>query len=811
MIVNVRTLEEKIEKGLVEGRALENAKTTLDKIKHKELRPDVWMLENNEGTYGIDVIIRKDGFIDICLCILQKYSSRTSYVRVGHFQPEFGLGDAYFADGKEKEYKKLGNIINAISKEYEKYGLYIDTKNNREILKQARLAYELDKKENEVVVEDVVPEPEKKSGFEVRIVNISTGEVVQTMDAPNMRMAEKIERGVLINLNTDDYYVEIVDMTQSKKPEEKTEVETVTEKMEEKEMNTINKNGLNNRMMKLGEFLKENRDKDAIENKVFDLFPKAMEVQIFNEDNTIYFLVGQDYVGKVPTKKEMKEIDYMFDRVDKMYGLSVYVDIQTEKIKMDATIGIDYSTKHDHSEFTDYTVKEIELELDLTMEIAQEVAKSIRKKHDEEKISATVAWDRIRNLTQRETSDEVLDFLVEELTYYAHKEKEEILEKNTNKIEVKICEIDLQVQKGVICKSKAEEKLEELYKYASTQELEELVHLAIKYVAVPKEENIEPPQKIKELLNRRYSGVIEKKTKPLEKIVGTETREQAETILRSAYKNCFMKWDNELGFCIESKILDCYRGRVHDIPADAKQILRGGEVYAGVEFIKGTNEMIVYIKTRVEYLDTNDVLRTYIAYLYYIETRTNPEPEKYELENNIKEHLHGVFDLVTKKNDGVGYMYKKTVAVKKESGYELTSLFEDMWTGMDVYVGNSSNMIMTPNSEKSFLTDIIEDMMCNKLGVNEGIENIKRKIKRKFEYSYSKSVSIIEPDETKVYVLITGSDTEVFWNYEDAYNKMVKDAKEVADEWSYGHKLVIEDYSAKVDVFSWTILEKIVQ
>ncbi|WP_254500420.1 hypothetical protein, partial [Salmonella enterica] len=73
---------------------------------------------------------------------------------------------------------------------------------------------------------------------------------MQTMNAPNMRMAEKIESGVLRHLNTNDYYTEIVDLAQSKEIEIKTE--KIVEKSEEKEMNTINKNALNNRMVKLG-------------------------------------------------------------------------------------------------------------------------------------------------------------------------------------------------------------------------------------------------------------------------------------------------------------------------------------------------------------------------------------------------------------------------------------------------------------------------------------------------------------------------------------------------------------------------------
>ena len=340
MIINVRTLEENIVKGLGEF-ALKSAQEKLEYVKYQDFKADVWDVENCEEKFGTAVVITECGHIDLCLVMKKKYASRIGIVRVGNFQPEFNLGNVYLMNGKEKEYQKLGNIINALNKEYEKYGFFFDTKSNRELLRQAKLAYELSRKEEKARKE------EEKVVEEMKVVK-----GVEVEPAPN------------------------------------------PEKMEEKEMNTINKNRLNNK-----------------------------------------------------------------------------------------------------------------------------------------------------------TTD---------------------------------------------------------------------------------------------------------------------------------------------------------------------------------------------------------------------------------LENQIKEHIYAVIDLATKENSGVGYMYKKTIAVKKESGYQLTSLFEDMWTGMDVYVGHSGNMIMTPNSEKSFLTDIIESVMCNRLGVDEGVIKTQEKIKRKFEYSYSKSISIVEPDETKVYVLMTRSDAEVFWSYEDAYNKMVK-------------------------------------
>ena len=215
-MINVRVLENRIKLGLVEGKRLENTQETLNKIKYRVNKVDAWILENNEGTFGTEIVVTKEGHVDLYLCIMEKYASLTSYIRVGNFQPEFGLGDAYLVNGKEVEYKKLGNVINALNKEYEKYGFYFDTTKNRSILASARKEYKLYQSEMKMrkleEQQEVVTEPEKKSGFEVRVVNISTGETVQTMDAPNMRMAEKIESGVLRHLNTNDYYTEIVEL-----------------------------------------------------------------------------------------------------------------------------------------------------------------------------------------------------------------------------------------------------------------------------------------------------------------------------------------------------------------------------------------------------------------------------------------------------------------------------------------------------------------------------------------------------------------------------------------------------------------------
>lgn len=45
----------------------------------------------------------------------------------------------------------------------------------------------------------------------IEIVETETDEVVETMEATSERTAEKIERGVNINLNHEDYHTRIVE------------------------------------------------------------------------------------------------------------------------------------------------------------------------------------------------------------------------------------------------------------------------------------------------------------------------------------------------------------------------------------------------------------------------------------------------------------------------------------------------------------------------------------------------------------------------------------------------------------------------
>lgn len=45
----------------------------------------------------------------------------------------------------------------------------------------------------------------------IKIIKTDSGDVVETMGAESMRSAEKIESGININLNHDEYHTEITD------------------------------------------------------------------------------------------------------------------------------------------------------------------------------------------------------------------------------------------------------------------------------------------------------------------------------------------------------------------------------------------------------------------------------------------------------------------------------------------------------------------------------------------------------------------------------------------------------------------------
>ncbi len=970
MVRNVRVLEESVEKGLLQGYALESAKQTLEKIDHRTTGVDTWVLENNEGTYGTEIVITKDGHIDLYLCIMEKYSSRVSYIRVGNFQPEFGLGDIWLPNGEIKEYQKLGTIINTLNKVYEKYGFYFtaDTKNNRRILADARKSYELfkaeekERKRKENLVKDLVSLSGstlcgllRELGHEGRVFYEDTEELERelvkffeesdkkydcwqdvfadykenyleverlkknlvkkeqellskevTFDIDGEGKVEEIkdasyadanenykrrryqapEKGngynktyvtmkldgkkfhdmvICLHGETEHHNLKDAILAQIKvlrktwvegdgvpyfKPEKNKEIiekkygskeklaialdakemvvrnlgieseiviETHTEKMEEKQMNTINKNALTNRMTKLGEFLKENRDKDAVENKVLELFPKAMEVEVFEGDNVVHFLVGQEYVGKAPTKKEMKELDWEYRETIQTYGLTLYVAVESDKIKMDAHIAVDYRDRHGCPNNIDFTVKELEIELELTMEVAKELAEETRNKHNNGELSPCYAWNKINDLTNRKTTDEVLEFLKGEIQYYDKKEQEEREQRNITYIDDTINKSYQLFAEGTISAGKILEKLKRLENYCHNYALLDKVRKVIALFEKAEDRMWREVvrKEVTQILEGKYEKMLQEKIDILKKEVTKETTaDDAKEILGKLGKHIKQLYDiKHKGFCYETEplLVTCFGiGGKENIPTGCDRVIHTRRLRYGIHLSESEEFISMYAIGDILVEKDGDEWLYENRRLFYKEIPFDiePEPEEIdELEKNIKDHINSVLDLMDNiEKEKFEYMYKKTVAVKRNDRYELTSSLEDVWTGLTVYVGDSSNVLMIPNSEKSFLTDIVEDFLCSNIGINETVEKIKEKIKRKFEYSYSKSVTVKE--EEQIYVLETPSGVELFWYYKDAYSRMVELVNEMSERFSNNYEVIIEDYSARMETFSWRIIEK---
>ena len=415
---------------------------------------------------------------------------------------------------------------------------------------------------------------------------------------------------------------------------------TYTNKSEEKEMNTINKNALNNRMVKLGEFLKENTDKQEIENKVFELFPKAMEVEVFNNDNVVYFLVGQEYVGKAPTKKEMKEKDYLFDSIDRMYGLSVHISVDEDKIKMDASIGVDYSDKYNHSYYTDCTVKEIEIELELTMEKAKRKAEYLRELHKNGKIRATYGWDKIRELSLRETTDEVLDFLIEELTYYACEEKKEKEKNNVEHIQYKIEKAHYSFAVGTESVEKILISLKRLYQYCHNDELKKQVDETVALYEKAEDsmwrESVR--KQVTELVEKRQKAMVQRNIDKLEKAVtGRVSYEDARKILDEFAIYIKREWKEDTkGYRVVTEPMrsKCFGvGNEKNITGGCEKIICTRGLQYGIEWKEDTDTMVIFVEGIVEYMKDGEVVTDEKHCIFKKEINCNPDPEKDELDS----------------------------------------------------------------------------------------------------------------------------------------------------------------------------------
>lgn len=742
MIINVRTLEEKVENNILEGRALENAKETLEKIENRINLCDTWVLENNEGTHGTRIVITKEGNIDLYLCIMEKYASKTTYMRVGNFQPEFGAGTVFLE--KEKEYQKLGNMLNALNKKCEKYGFYFDTKNNRNILAQARAEYKkavtveekiniVDAFEEELIntpKEDVVKVLEKifinddmlvdnyytlsdelnddRNALNTLAVD-SVREVVEicleknvvtdtemfvidyaydnlegicehtkTMmeiirfkeknivpkyedfivgDIYPVEDEEKIAKFELCNLrveiNHEEKEVLVYDVTkqlegqvdlisyeksieESEKLESPIKIKTVetTEKKEKKEMDTINKNTLNNRMKKLGEFLKETKDKDIIENKIYELFPKAIEVDVFDDDDeTIFFLVGQEYIGKAPTRKEMRELDENYGRTTRIYGLSVYIEVDTHEIKIQSSVGIDYVDIWGYKHYTNYTVKKIEIELPLTMEVAKEKIEYLKNRY-ENGMSASLAYGYITELTRRECTEEVEKLVNEVVSYYEKEQKKEDEKNKFEHVYKTINKIHHMFAERTIKISRALFKLDRLYECCYNDELKTLVDETVELYKKAEDSKYREVirKQVTELVEEKCREGLQEKINILEKEVTSEiTPADANKILHKMALFTNTQWNNEDGFCIttESKRSMCFGvGNPDEIEDDYERVVGVRNIQYGIEYAKEKNIIMTFVVGKLEYIKNGEVRTIEKHYLFHKEIDCKPELEE---------------------------------------------------------------------------------------------------------------------------------------------------------------------------------------
>lgn len=156
----------------------------------------------------------------------------------------------------------------------------------------------------------------------------------------------------------------------------KTQKETTTEEKKEEGVEMTqqyNKTDIKKALNKLASRLEkmEVRTEDAIMEMVYDVVPKAFEIEYNKEDNYIFFYADADYTGKKPTKKEMLEIDSSFKTLGKIDGLGFCIEEMDEKFKLTAHIGVEYKDKYGYSYGTNYNLVDIEKE--------KEEIKQIRK------------------------------------------------------------------------------------------------------------------------------------------------------------------------------------------------------------------------------------------------------------------------------------------------------------------------------------------------------------------------------------------------------------------------------------------------
>lgn len=157
---------------------------------------------------------------------------------------------------------------------------------------------------------------------------------------------------------------------------EKINNNTQEEKKEEKEMTQqYNKTQVRNVLKKLASRLEkmEVRTEDAIMEMVYDVVPKAFEIEYNKEDNYIFFYVDADYTGKQPSKKELLKIDSNFKKLDYVDSFDCFIQETDEKYILSADTTVCYYD----NDYEYHTRKATIMEFEIEKEGAKEIQKHL--------------------------------------------------------------------------------------------------------------------------------------------------------------------------------------------------------------------------------------------------------------------------------------------------------------------------------------------------------------------------------------------------------------------------------------------------
>lgn len=213
----LRNLKEKISTGSLVDRALKAAKEKIEKITNRVVSLAKDDMKYIVEKFGTEIIITEDGHVDFYIIARRDIDTRISYIRVANWQPEFSLGDVFLDDGSSREYKKLGNIVNALNKEYSKYGFDFQNVDTREINKIAKKEYQIYIELKEQQAQQAEKEEEKMENKNFKYADgneVRVGDIVEVASTTSLNYG--CEGEVLDVLGDDGHGEIIIDTTISK-------------------------------------------------------------------------------------------------------------------------------------------------------------------------------------------------------------------------------------------------------------------------------------------------------------------------------------------------------------------------------------------------------------------------------------------------------------------------------------------------------------------------------------------------------------------------------------------------------------------